>query len=211
MTEDPTLTSVYTEALTMVAIGAVARGVTVILAFVRTFLNRKQFVSFRFGWIEWVTSIEPLLLLVVGAWLFRSIGVSEFPTVSRTIAAVIGAGLVVIGWGVIIWTFISWPSIFAGHGVLHDHRLITTGAYGVVRHPVYLGAILIWVGLALAFTHVVTFALAGLYVIPTYVLYLRSEEAMMLVRFGDQYRDYQDRVPSLVPRLVRQKPPRVSA
>src|SRR5262245_11057653 len=117
MTDDPTSTSVYTQALTMVAIGAVTRGVPVILAFVRTFLNRKQFVSFRFGWIECVTSIEPLVLLVVGAWLFSSIDVSEFPTVSRTIAAVIGAGLVVIGWGVIIWTFLSWPSIFAGHGV----------------------------------------------------------------------------------------------
>src|SRR5438874_2801814 len=175
--EDPTSSSVYTSALTVAAFGAVARGVTVILAFVRTFLTRDQFVSFRFGWIEWVTSIEPLLLLVVGAWLLGSIGVPESPTVSRTITSVLGAGLVVIGWFAIIWTFLSWPSIFAGHGILRDHRLITTGAYGVVRHPVYVGAILIWVGLALAFTHVVTFALAALYVIPIYLLYLRSEEA----------------------------------
>jgi len=199
---DTTSTSVYTSALTVAAFGAVARGVTVILAFVRTFLNRKQFVNFRFGWIEWVTSVEPLLLLVVGAWLFGSIGIPESPTVSRTIAGVLGAALVVIGWVVIIWTFLSWPSIFAGHGVLRGHRLITTGAYGVVRHPVYLGAILIWVGLALAFTHVVTFALAALYEIPIYLLYLRSEEAMMLESFGDQYRDYRRRVPRLLPRFV---------
>jgi len=193
------------------AIGAVARGVTVILAFVRTFLNRKQFVTFRFGWIECVTSFEPLLILVIGCWLFGAIGVSDSPTVSRTIAGALGAALVVIGWVVIIWTFFSWPSIFAGHGVLSGHRLITSGAYGVVRHPVYLGAILIWVGLALAFSDVITLVVAGLYVIPTYLLYLRSEETMMLASFGDQYRDYQRRVPRLLPRLLGNKSRRVLA
>ena len=58
-------TLVYSSALTLAAIGAAARGLVVILAFVRTFLNRRQFVSFRFGWIECLVSVEPLLLLAM--------------------------------------------------------------------------------------------------------------------------------------------------
>jgi len=192
-------TLAYSSALTLAAIGAAARDLVVILAFVRTFLNRRQFVSFRFGWIECLVSVEPLLLLAMGWWLFEGIRASDSPSVSRMSAAVLGAGLVLSGWVLVVWTFFSWPSIFAGHGILSGHRLITTGAYGVVRHPVYLGALLIWIGLPLAFTHVTTFALAVLYVIPGYLLYLRSEEAMMLASFGDEYREYQRQVPRLLP------------
>ena len=66
-------------------------------------------------------------------------------------AALVGAVLLLGGWLLVLWTFASWPSIFVGHALLHDHRLVTHGAYGLVRHPVYLGALLIWIGLAVAF------------------------------------------------------------
>jgi protein-S-isoprenylcysteine O-methyltransferase Ste14 len=40
-------------------------------------------------------------------------------------------------------------------------------------------------------------------VIPIYHLYARSEEAMMLDAFGDEYREYGRRVPMWIPRLRR--------
>ena len=197
--------SLYAAGLAVAAIGAAARGVTVILAFVRTFLIRKQFSTFRFGWIEAIVSLEPLLLLGVAYGLFRSIGHMPSPTPSHAIACALGAGLVLAGWALVLWTFFSWPAIFAGHGVLKEHPLRTTGAYGVVRHPVYLGAVLIWLGLALAFVDALTFGFAIVYVIPAYLLYIRSEETMMLASFGEQYRDYQRRVPRLLPRILGTK------
>ena len=193
--------SVYAAGLSVAAIGAAARGAAVILGFVRTFLLRKRFTTFRFGWVEVLVGIEPFLLLAVAYGLFRSGGSGLLPTTGQTIAALLGCGLVLAGWALVLWTFISWPSIFSGHGVLQDQQLMTTGAYGLVRHPVYAGAVLIWLGLALAFSHALTFALACAYVIPAYVVYLRSEESMMLASFGDLYRDYQRRVPQLIPRL----------
>ncbi len=36
--------------------------------------------------------------------------------------------------------------------------------------------------------------------IPIYLLYIRSEEDMMLETFGDAYREYRHVVPMLVPR-----------
>jgi protein-S-isoprenylcysteine O-methyltransferase Ste14 len=42
-----------------------------------------------------------------------------------------------------------------------------------------------------------------LYVLPAYLLYMRSEEAMMLNSFGAQYSRYRREVPMLVPRPRR--------
>ena len=77
---------------------------------------------------------------------------------------------------------------------------MTQGAYGFVRHPVYLAALLVWLGLGVAFGSAVTLAIALLYVLPAYVLYARSEEAMMLEGFGEAYRQYCRTVPMFIPR-----------
>ncbi len=57
--------AVYTQALFVVADSAYLRGAGVMFAFLRTFLNRRQFVRFRMGWVEAVCTVEPLLLLAV--------------------------------------------------------------------------------------------------------------------------------------------------
>jgi protein-S-isoprenylcysteine O-methyltransferase Ste14 len=195
--------SLYTTALTLAAIGGLARGVCVIYAFARSFLIRKRFVTFRFGWVEILVSPEPFILLGVAYSLFRGIESLSSPTTAQSIVAASGAALVLIGCAVVIWTVLSWTSIFAGHGVLEDHRLITRGAYAVVRHPVYVGAFLIWLGLALAFSNVLALVITVVYVIPVYILYLRAEESMMLESFGEEYRDYRSTVPMLLPFLGR--------
>jgi protein-S-isoprenylcysteine O-methyltransferase Ste14 len=86
--------------------------------------------------------------------------------------------------------------------VVEGHRLVTGGAYGFVRHPIYLAVALVWLGLAVAFASPAALLLTVLYVIPSYVFYMRSEEEMMLGAFGETYRAYQRAVPFLVPRLA---------
>ena len=84
--------------------------------------------------------------------------------------------------------------------MLADHELVTGGAYGFVRHPVYLAALLVWLGLAVGYLSGTAFVVTALYVIPIYLLYIHSEEDMMLETFGDAYREYRHAVPMLVPR-----------
>jgi len=128
------------------------------------------------------------------------------PTLGQLSAAVLGAVMALTGWAPLAWSFISWRSLFAGHGLLPDHQLVARGAYGFVRHPVYLAALLIWLGLAVGFQSTPAFLVAGVYVIPIYFLYIRSEEEMMLEAFGEAYRAYRREVPMLIPRLVRTTP-----
>lgn len=82
---------------------------------------------------------------------------------------------------------------------LTEGGLITIGVYGIVRHPLYLAGIVIFTfnphitvnGLAIA-------VLADLY----FLFGLFREERRFLKFFGDRYREYQRRVPMLLPRIV---------
>ena len=194
------LAAVYTQALFIVADVAYLRGAGVILAFVRTFLARERFVTFRMGWVEALCAIEPLVLLAV-TYLVQSGAVpAGSATFGRLVAAFAGAALALGGAALLVWSFLSWRGLFAGHGVLADHKLVTGGAYGFVRHPVYLAALLVWLGLAVGYLSGTAFVVTAFYVIPIYLLYVRSEEDMMLETFGDAYREYRRFVPMLVPR-----------
>lgn len=69
------------------------------------------------------------------------------------------------------------------------------------RRP--LGVVLLWLRLALAFASWKVLPTTVLYVVPSYLVYMRSEEMMMTGAFGEAYRAYQGAVPFLVPRLGR--------
>ncbi len=79
-----------------------------------------------------------------------------------------------------------------------EHRLVTTGLYGAIRHPSYLGLIVMMVGWALAFRSLAGVLLAGLTIFPL-IARIRSEEALLKDYFGKEYADYCARTSRLVP------------
>lgn len=79
-----------------------------------------------------------------------------------------------------------------------DDALITSGLYGIVRHPLYLFSILlIWL------SPVMSANLLALNILLTAYMYIGSfhEEHRLIRIFGDEYRAYQQQVPRIVPRL----------
>ncbi len=78
--------------------------------------------------------------------------------------------------------------------------LITTGAFKYVRHPLYLGSILFYLGLALG-----TFSLFSLVLwvaICIFYNYLASyEEKLLEARFGESYRSYREKTGKWLPRM----------
>jgi protein-S-isoprenylcysteine O-methyltransferase Ste14 len=71
-------------------------------------------------------------------------------------------------------------------------QVVSTGVYGVVRHPMYLGALFMLVGMPLLVGSRAAFGLAGLFAI---VLAGRIVgEERLLVRELDGYADYRRRV-----------------
>ena len=112
-------------------------------------------------------------------------------------AAVLFAGLL----------FTVWARVHLGRNwsatvtVKEDHELVTDGPYRWVRHPIYTGLLLGFVGSAIAraeWRGVVAVALAF------FALWrkLRLEERWMREQFGQAYADYARRVAALVPFLL---------
>jgi protein-S-isoprenylcysteine O-methyltransferase Ste14 len=171
----------------------------------RSLAMRKRFEAVRFGATEAFVLPEPVLLAGAAYLLLVNRESSSAVSAPEATAALAGGLVALAGLALVLWTLISWRKLFVGHAVLGDQELVTSGAFGLVRHPVYLGAIVIWSGLSLCFLSAAAAAVTALYVLPAYVLYARSEERMMLDSFGERYSLYRREVPMLLPRLPRQR------
>jgi protein-S-isoprenylcysteine O-methyltransferase Ste14 len=82
--------------------------------------------------------------------------------------------------------------------------VINKGVFGVVRHPIYLGEILLYLGLLFFRT---SLAAAFIWIIAIVFLSLisRYEEKLLLARFGDEYKQYMKDVPMFIPKLRMKK------
>ncbi len=81
-----------------------------------------------------------------------------------------------------------------------DHRLVTTGIYQRVRHPMYAVIFVYMAALGLASGDWLVLSMSALRIALMYVR-IGREEALLLERFGDEYRRYIQATPRLIPRL----------
>lgn len=86
-----------------------------------------------------------------------------------------------------------------------DHQLVTSGPFGWVRHPLYLGGTVESLGVALLLANgAVAFAALGFWGLVA--LRTSKEDAILLATFGDDYFAYRARVPAWLPRpCLRQR------
>ena len=80
--------------------------------------------------------------------------------------------------------------------------LATDGIYARIRHPQYVGFVLVMFGFLLQWPTLLTLAMFPV-LVAMYVRLARREEREALAEFGDEYRAYADRVPPFFPRWGR--------
>ena len=114
---------------------------------------------------------------------------------------VIGAIPTVVGFALFIWSVSTRGRYSASWAMRSDPRLVTIGPYRYVRHPWYLGYVLMFLGLPLLLQNLV--ALAPLTGVPGYCVITFAEEELVLKRFGQEHGDYQKRTGRFLPRLSR--------
>jgi protein-S-isoprenylcysteine O-methyltransferase Ste14 len=85
--------------------------------------------------------------------------------------------------------------------VKEDHELIRGGPYALVRHPIYSGLLLAFIGSAIARAEW-RGVLAVLIVLVALWRKLRLEERFMSETFGDEYRRYRAHTAALIPYLL---------
>lgn len=113
------------------------------------------------------------------------------------------AGVAMTGAGLLfsIWARFHLGKFWSAMVVLkEDHRLIRTGPYRFVRHPIYTGFLSAAAGSALAaYTPAAIIGLAMIWI--SIFFKLKREEALLLGEFGDEYREYQKAAAMLFPPL----------
>ncbi|MBK5191347.1 MAG: isoprenylcysteine carboxylmethyltransferase family protein [Methanosarcinales archaeon] len=78
--------------------------------------------------------------------------------------------------------------------------LIRSGVFSIVRHPIYLGAILLYLGFIIISLSIISFCI-WLVIILFYYVISRYEEKLLIDKLGSQYEEYMNEVPMFIPRI----------
>jgi len=133
----------------------------------------------------------------------------------RRIGEILG---LVSGWGFFsfwmgLWLSLLLSGVWLGIGGLREvtlrvaethraERVVTTGVYSIVRHPQYLGGLLVHVGASFLLSAWFSLASTPLMVLLNYLV-SRKEEEELVREFGEEYEEYRGRVPMFIPQLRR--------
>ncbi|TGD97706.1 methyltransferase family protein [Methylobacterium nonmethylotrophicum] len=138
----------------------------------------------RFPGVDWFSHDAGHLLEMMFGWKTNP----HFGPFHVLSYALIGAGF---------WlTAAAWRSLYDAQ---RTGQLATAGAYASMRHPQYVGFVLVLLGFLIQWPTLLTLAMFPMLVV-MYVRLSRSEEREALAQFGDAYREYMHRVPAFVPR-----------
>lgn len=85
--------------------------------------------------------------------------------------------------------------------IKQKHKLITTGAFAIVRNPAYLSSAIFYIGMALAANSLACIAIFLIGFLPWYAWRIMLEEKMLSREFGKEFEKYKKRVPMLLPKL----------
>lgn len=206
--------------------------IPIVLYFVNPELKRKTLLTFiycliageRF-WFSLFTSKEKNITRVVDDWTVIAIGLAYIFMMYGTIFelhfiryevayiwSTIGCILYFISFGLRRWAFKTlgnqWGIHVDGKGRLSDVRrkLIKTGPYGYVRHPIYLAAIIEVLAIPLIFKAFYVLIFSFLVCMPIQIKRAYFEEKGLVEIFGQEYSEYKDKTPALFPlRKIKRK------
>lgn len=89
--------------------------------------------------------------------------------------------------------------LMPGIAVYRDHRLVTTGPYRFLRHPLYSAVIALWLGAALGTMNWLLMVLWPIFLSTVILMPMRQEEELVRQKFGAEYAAYAERTARLVP------------
>jgi len=148
--------------------------------------------------IQIISAVVFLIVWSLDSFLFKfSIGLASFvPWVFRLIGA-----LCVIIFGIML-VRLAEKALF--HEELESPTVIDTGILGHVRHPLYLGVLIIYIGFIIGTFSIISFVIF-IFVALIHNKLAAYEEQDLERIFGEKYLEYKRRVPRWIPRLTSAK------
>jgi protein-S-isoprenylcysteine O-methyltransferase Ste14 len=187
------------------------------VAHLQTFLIPAMWIAWLIYWKAAAGNVKPTIrrepvkvrclytgLLVAGASLFTIVlprrhvlWEQMWPQTELTFW--LGVLLMALGFAFTAWARVTlgrnWSSTVT---LKENHELIQTGPYGWVRHPIYTGLLVMFLGTAVTVGQWRGLPAIGL-ILVSFLIKLRLEEQWMTELFGPQYEAYRRRVAMLVP------------
>lgn len=110
-------------------------------------------------------------------------------------------GLFLFCGGVLLngWSRFVRKDMASSWDMTDDHRLVTTGPYGWIRHPSYSSYLICILGVNFLIPSL--FSILLLMGIPAYYSISLHEEELLISQFGDEYRQYMQQTGRFIPYL----------
>ncbi|MBV6451902.1 MAG: hypothetical protein MHPDNHAH_02649 [Anaerolineales bacterium] len=144
------------------------------------------------GLILW---LSPFVYLINPAWMAWS--KAGLPEGVRWL----GVGIGVVGVFGIYWLFNSiGTGITPTSATRKEHKLVTTGIYRYIRHPLYTFGASMFVSFGMMADNWFI-ALLGILTFIAMAIRTPKEEANLVEKFGDEYRAYMKRTGRFLPKL----------
>ena len=113
-------------------------------------------------------------------------------------------GMVLVGLGLIIriYSILTLKQYFTySVAKVENHRIIETGLYRFLRHPGYLGQLIIFLGISTSFSNWISILVMMIPIISGYLYRIKVEERFMIEQMGENYLNYQKRTKRLIPTI----------
>lgn len=127
-------------------------------------------------------------------WYPLAVFIGEEFFVSVFLGLVLPISNMIVLLGILLIIF-GWKRIYRAEG-----QLVTTGLYGHIRHPQYLGFLLLTLGMNILWIAISTLIMWPILAILYYRL-AKEEEKEMKKKFGEDYQKYKRTVPMFIPRV----------
>ena len=82
-----------------------------------------------------------------------------------------------------------------------NHKLVSTGIYRYLRHPMYFGGLLGVIGMALGIRSIIMLFVSGIFYFVIFRNRIREEERLLIEEFGESYNTYMKQTKRLIPRV----------
>jgi protein-S-isoprenylcysteine O-methyltransferase Ste14 len=140
--------------------------------------------------------LSTLVYVINPAWLaFAALPVPEW-------ARWLGFGLTLVALPLMVWMFRTLGNNITDTVQTRDKaQLVVQGPYRYIRHPLYSFGVLFFIGLMLMAANGLVMAL-GAIALSLLLLRTPKEEARLVQRFGDAYREYMARTARFIPGVL---------
>jgi protein-S-isoprenylcysteine O-methyltransferase Ste14 len=128
---------------------------------------------------------------------------------NRQVWNTLNNGIAIFGLAIFIaGIVIRWVSIIQLNkeftvdvAIIKNHQLKTEGMYKYLRHPSYLGLLLICFGLAVAMNSIASFIVITIPVFLALNYRIKTEENILTKQFGIAYEDYRQKTYKIIPKI----------